>query len=141
MFDLCFMLCNLALVGKGPIRFINTITIYFVFPFQWLILYYVYWWLIWCLPCSFKLHIVKYSTRIMWNHIILVEYFMIFMIVWKMLLLEILLETFIEKGKLDQMMFLLWFWTIYFCFHFCYFVVCIELYSHTQTDLRYFDSV
>ena len=141
MFDLCFMLCNLALVGKGPVRFIYTITIYFVFPFQWLILYYVYWWLIWCLPCNNNLHIIKYSTKIMWNHVIFVEYLMIVMVVWQMLLLEILLERSLKKAGWTRWCFFCYFWTIYFCFHFCYFVVCIELYSHTQTGLRYFDSV
>ena len=62
------------------------------------------------------------------------------MVAWKMFLIKrgkylpMLLETFFEKGGLDQMMFLLRFLDDLFLFHCHYLVVCIEVCSHTQID-------
>ena len=50
-----------------------------------------------------------------------------------------MLVKFFEKGGLNQMMFLLR--SLDDLLHFHYLVVCIVVCSHTQTDLRYFDSV
>ena len=55
--------------------------------------------------------------------------------------LPMLLETFLEKGRLNQMMFLLRFLGDLLLFHCHYLVVCIVVCSHTQIDLRYFDNV
>ena len=44
-----------------------------------------------------------------------------------------LLETFFEKGELNQMMFVL---LLLF-----YLLVCVEACSHTQIDLKHFNSV
>ena len=48
-----------------------------------------------------------------------------------------MLEKLFEKGKLDQVIFFGNFWKVYFCLHFCYLVVCIEVCSCTQISLRY----
>ena len=101
--NFCFVdyVRNLALVGKGAIRFLYTITFYcFCFLFRdYFFVMNIYNW--------FNV----YHADITYLHIIFVEYFMIFMVVWKMFLIKrrkylpMLLETFFEKGGLNQMMF------------------------------------
>ena len=74
--NFCFVYCgrNLALVGKETIRFIYTITIYCLrFPFR---------------DYFFSLHIDNWfnicHAAITYSHIVFAEYFMMFMVVWKM---------------------------------------------------------
>ena len=76
--NFCFVydVCNLALVGKGEIRFIYTTTVYCQY-----LLFRDYF---------FIMHIdnrfnICYAV-ITYFHIIFVEYFMIFMVVWKIFL-------------------------------------------------------
>ena len=129
--NFCFVyyVPNLALVGKGTIRFIYTITVYclyFIFCDYFFIMHSGNWFNI----CH---------AAITYFHIAFVEYFIIFMF-WNCFwikyrkYLPMLLEKHVEPDDVSLTM-------IYVCFHFHYLVVWIEVCSHTQIDLRYFDTV
>ena len=132
---------NLALIGKGTIKFNYTIPIYFLcflYRDYFFIMYIDDWsgvWLIRCLPCSYNLFslyfcLIFYDIYGLGNVSELKEG-NIYQCCWRRSL----------KKTGWTRCFFCDFWTIYFCFHFRYLVVCIKVCSYTQIDLRYFDSV
>ena len=113
---------NLALVGKGTVRFIYTITIHFscfLFHDYFFIMYVDNWFDV----CH---------AAITYFHIIFVESFTIFMFVWKTFWKKFLK---LKEGNIYQCLrvFLLWFWAgfFYLFIYFYYLVVCIEVCGHT----------